>query len=148
LKWVKQNCKSGANEHANQQLCFKVATDQPFDDHQRWIERTIPGAHSHLVLFTPPGNEDRIGGFSNVTFYSNDIQGTYEELSATGRLSMSAKKHRKSHPSCAILYVLDRTSELEDFPVPVDYLQQIIEEIARPKLLEASRQAFAKGVNF
>lgn len=46
------------------------------------------------------------------------------------------------------LYVLGRTSELEDFPVPVECIRQTIEDIARPKLLEASRQAFAKGVNF
>ena len=46
------------------------------------------------------------------------------------------------------LYVLGRTSELEDFPVPVECIRQTIEKMARPKLLEASRQAFAKGVNF
>ena len=46
------------------------------------------------------------------------------------------------------LYVLGRTSELENFPVPVDSIQRTIEKMARPKLLEASRQAFSKGVNF
>ena len=46
------------------------------------------------------------------------------------------------------LYILGRTSELENFPVPVDCILQAIEKMARPALLEASRQAFAKGVNF
>ena len=63
---------------------LQVATDQPFDDKQRWIELRIPGADTRLVLFTPKGHEDRIGGFSNVTFVADDVQKTYEELSASG----------------------------------------------------------------
>jgi predicted enzyme related to lactoylglutathione lyase len=63
---------------------FQVATDQPFDDTQRWIELRIPGADTRLVLFTPKGHEDRIGGFSNVTFVADDVQKTYDELSARG----------------------------------------------------------------
>jgi predicted enzyme related to lactoylglutathione lyase len=62
----------------------QVATDQPFDDTQRWIELRIPGADTRLVLFTPQGHEDRIGGFSNVTFVTDDVQKTYDELSARG----------------------------------------------------------------
>jgi indolepyruvate ferredoxin oxidoreductase beta subunit len=46
------------------------------------------------------------------------------------------------------LYVLGRASKLNDFPVPVDCIQQAIEKMARPKLLEASCRAFEKGVNF
>lgn len=63
---------------------FEIATDQPFDDKQRWIELRIPGADTRLVLFTPQGHEDRIGGFSNVTFVADDVQKTYDELSARG----------------------------------------------------------------
>src|ERR1044071_6238401 len=44
------------------QLGFRVVTDQPFGE-QRWIELRIPGAETGVVLFTPPGQEDRIGGF-------------------------------------------------------------------------------------
>ena len=65
-------------------LGLKVATDQPFDDNQRWIELSIPGAHSRIVLFTPPGHEERIGGFSNIVFFSDDVQGTYKELVSRG----------------------------------------------------------------
>jgi len=36
-----------------EKLGFKVVTDQPFTDTQRWIELLIPGAESGLALFTP-----------------------------------------------------------------------------------------------
>jgi predicted enzyme related to lactoylglutathione lyase len=63
---------------------FQVATDQPFDETQRWIELRIPGADTRLVLFTPKGHEDRVGGFSSVTFLADDVQKTYDELAARG----------------------------------------------------------------
>ena len=46
------------------------------------------------------------------------------------------------------LYVLGRTSELKNFPVPVACIQQAIDKMAKPKLLKASHQAFVKGVDF
>ncbi len=46
------------------------------------------------------------------------------------------------------LYVLGRASSLKGFPVPVICIQQAIEKMARPKLLETSRQAFLSGVDF
>jgi catechol 2,3-dioxygenase-like lactoylglutathione lyase family enzyme len=73
-----------ALEFYTERLGFRVLTDQPFDDKQRWIELGIPGAATSLVLFTPEGHEDRIGGFSNVTFYTDNVQRTYEELRAKG----------------------------------------------------------------
>jgi catechol 2,3-dioxygenase-like lactoylglutathione lyase family enzyme len=65
-------------------LGFALATDQPFSDTQRWIELRIPGADTRIVLFTPPGHENRIGGFSNVTFVADNVEKTYEELLARG----------------------------------------------------------------
>lgn len=65
-------------------LGFTIATDQPFDGKQRWIELRIPGADTGLVLFTPPGHEDRIGGFTNLSFVCDDLQKTYEEMSGRG----------------------------------------------------------------
>ena len=44
-----------------EKIGFKVATDQPFGPGQRWIELLIPGADTSLALFTPPGQENRIG---------------------------------------------------------------------------------------
>lgn len=67
-----------------EKLGFTVVTDQPFDDRQRWIELAIPRADAHVVLFTPDGHEDRIGTFSNLTFYADDVEATWKELTARG----------------------------------------------------------------
>ena len=74
---------SGDNFYANK-LGFEVVTDQPFGDGARWVQLKPPGAETDVVLFTPPGQEDRIGTFTNVVFGSNDVQKTYEELKASG----------------------------------------------------------------
>lgn len=66
------------------QLGFKVVTDQPFDGKQRWIELAIPKADTRLVLFTPQGHEDRIGGFQAVTFLSDDVESTFQLLKSRG----------------------------------------------------------------
>lgn len=65
-------------------LGFKVVTDQPFTDHQRWIELLIPGADSRLALFTPEGHENRIGGFQPVTFWCDDVLATAKLLKSKG----------------------------------------------------------------
>src|SRR5712692_10554399 len=67
-----------------QKLGFSILTDQPFDGTQRWIELKVPGAETRVVLFTPKQHEDRIGTFSNVVFYSDDVEKTYEELRGRG----------------------------------------------------------------
>ena len=38
-----------------EKMGLRVATDQPMGDGQRWIELSIPGAETGVVLFTPPG---------------------------------------------------------------------------------------------
>lgn len=73
-----------ALEFYTTKLGFVLATDQPFDDKQRWIELRIPGADTRVVLFTPPGHEERIGGFTNITFVADNVQQTYDELLARG----------------------------------------------------------------
>ena len=67
-----------------EKLGFRILTDQPFDGKQRWIELSIPGCETGLVLFTPDGHRDRIGTFSAISFLCDDVQKTYEELSARG----------------------------------------------------------------
>lgn len=58
-------------------LGFKVATDQEFiPGGQRWIELSIPGADTALVLFTPEGHEDRIGGFQPISMWCDDVFAT------------------------------------------------------------------------
>jgi predicted enzyme related to lactoylglutathione lyase len=67
-----------------EKLGFTIITDQPFDEKQRWIELRIPKAETRVVLFTPEGQEDRIGSFSPLVFACTDVAKTYEELKAKG----------------------------------------------------------------
>ena len=67
-----------------EKLGFKVATDQPFNEKQRWIELLIPGADTGLVLFTPEGHENRIGGFQPISFISDDATATAASMKAKG----------------------------------------------------------------
>jgi predicted enzyme related to lactoylglutathione lyase len=66
-----------------EKLGFEILTDQPFGP-QRWIELKIPGAQTGVVLFTPPGHEDRIGSFTSISFTCDDVDKTYAELTARG----------------------------------------------------------------
>src|SRR5437870_8898108 len=67
-----------------EKLGFTIITDQPFDEKQRWIELRIPKAETRVVLFTPEGDEKRIGSFMNMSYSCDDIDKTYKELSARG----------------------------------------------------------------
>jgi len=67
-----------------EKLGFKVVTDQPFTDKQRWIELLIPGAETWIALFTPEGHENRIGGFQPMTFWCDDVFATCNQLKAKG----------------------------------------------------------------
>ena len=60
-------------------LGFTIITDQPFDEKQRWIELRIPKAETRVVLFTPEGQEKRIGSFMNMSYVCDDIDKTYAE---------------------------------------------------------------------
>ena len=44
-------------------LGFRVITDQPFDDHQRWIELGVGRNGTGIALFTPDEHKDRIGHY-------------------------------------------------------------------------------------
>jgi predicted enzyme related to lactoylglutathione lyase len=67
-----------------EKLGFRVQTDQQFSPTQRWLELSIPGADTGIVLFTPEGHEDRIGTFVNTSWEVDDVDKTYAELSAKG----------------------------------------------------------------
>lgn len=73
-----------ALEFFTSQLGFRVITDQPFDDRQRWIELGIGRSGTGIALFTPPGQEDRIGSFTNISFVAADVMATCRELAANG----------------------------------------------------------------
>jgi catechol 2,3-dioxygenase-like lactoylglutathione lyase family enzyme len=65
-------------------LGFKVATDAPMGPGMRWIELRIPGAETRVVLFTVPGQEDRIGTFSGLSFWTDDVEATHATMVAAG----------------------------------------------------------------
>jgi predicted enzyme related to lactoylglutathione lyase len=63
---------------------LQIATDQPMGEGMRWIELKIQGAQTGIVLFTPPGSEDKIGSFSGLSFMCDDVERTYKELVERG----------------------------------------------------------------
>jgi predicted enzyme related to lactoylglutathione lyase len=67
-----------------EKLGFEVSTDQKFDAKQRWIELRIGNSGTRLVLFTPEGQEDRIGTLFNGAIACDDVGATYRQLSARG----------------------------------------------------------------
>lgn len=67
-----------------EKLSFTIITDQPFSPAQRWIELRIPKAETRVTLFTPEGHEGRIGTFSGISFWTDDVEKSYAELSARG----------------------------------------------------------------
>jgi len=73
-----------ALEFYTTKLGFRVITDQPFNDEQRWIELGIGRSGTGIVLFTPPGQENRIGTFSGISFVADDVKATYKELASRG----------------------------------------------------------------
>jgi catechol 2,3-dioxygenase-like lactoylglutathione lyase family enzyme len=75
--------QSQALEFYTKKLGFQILTDQPFGA-QRWIELRVPGSETKLALFTPPGQESRIGTFSNIAFFTDDMENTYQTLTARG----------------------------------------------------------------
>jgi catechol 2,3-dioxygenase-like lactoylglutathione lyase family enzyme len=73
-----------ALEFYTTRLGFRVITDQPFDDQQRWIELGIGRSATGIALFTPPGQEARIGSFTNISFVADDVKATCADLAAKG----------------------------------------------------------------
>ena len=58
--------------------------DEPMGPEAHWIEVAPIDAETRLVLFTPPGMEDRMGTFANVIFECDDSGATYDELRGRG----------------------------------------------------------------
>lgn len=64
-------------------LGFRLLTDQPFSETQRWLELGISGADTRIVLFQF-GEKLKPGGQLNVTLWSDDVEATARELKAKG----------------------------------------------------------------
>ena len=67
-----------------EKLGFRILIDQQFSEKQRWIELSIPGAETGVSLFTPDGHEDRVGTFVNTSWEVDNMDKTYQELTAKG----------------------------------------------------------------
>ena len=68
-------------------LGFKVVTDQPFNDKQRWIELRIGGAETRLVLFNM-SDGPKEGSFAG-NFACDDVKKTVDDYAARGVEVMS-----------------------------------------------------------
>lgn len=67
-----------------QKLGFRILTDQEFTPAQRWIELSIPGAETGVALFTPEGQQDRVGTFVNTSWEVDNVEKTYADLLSKG----------------------------------------------------------------
>jgi len=67
-----------------EQVGFTLMTDQPFSEKQRWIELKVGSSDTRLVLFTPDGQEERIGSFFNGALACDDVEATRRQLSERG----------------------------------------------------------------
>ena len=66
-----------------EKLGFRLLTDQPFNEKQRWIELGIFGTETRVVLFR---FEDGLlpGTKMNITFWTDDVERTVLELENKG----------------------------------------------------------------
>lgn len=68
---------------------FAITTDAPYGDDGRWVEVTSPDGNLVLILSLDPEMQYRFAirdevPNANPFFYADDIEQTYEELSARG----------------------------------------------------------------
>ena len=74
-------------------LGFRLLTDQPFSEKQRWLELGIPGADTRIVLFQF-GDKLQPGGQLNIALWADDLEATAQELKAKGvEFVMEPKRH-------------------------------------------------------
>jgi catechol 2,3-dioxygenase-like lactoylglutathione lyase family enzyme len=64
-------------------LGFRLLTDQPFSDKQRWLELGIPGADTRVVLFQF-GDRLKPGGQLNIALWADDVEATAQDLKSKG----------------------------------------------------------------
>lgn len=67
-----------------EKLGFKKVTDAPMGDKGRWLELETPEGSTHIALLLPQAEGEKVGGFSNILFTSNDVRKTYDELKERG----------------------------------------------------------------
>ncbi len=67
-----------------EKLGFRLITDQPFGPERRWIELGIGDSDTRFVLFTPPGEENRVGARFSGALACDDVEATHRQLSERG----------------------------------------------------------------
>ena len=63
---------------------FKLLTDQPFDEKQRWIELRIGSSDTRFVLFKFDQSGMQPGGNFNGALACDNVERTHDELAAKG----------------------------------------------------------------
>ena len=63
---------------------FRVLTDQPFNDKQRWIELRVGSSDTRFVLFVFDQQGLKPGMPFNGALACDDVEQTYRELTAQG----------------------------------------------------------------
>ena len=63
---------------------FRVLTDQPFNERQRWIELRIGSSETRLVLFVFDDQGLKPGMMFNGALACDNVEQTYQELNAKG----------------------------------------------------------------
>lgn len=64
-----------------EKLGFRLITDQRLGPDQRWIELCIGHSDTRFVLFTPPGDEGKVGQRFSGALECDDVEATYRQLS-------------------------------------------------------------------
>ncbi len=65
-------------------LGFEKTTDVPFGEGERWIEVKAPDGQTTINLYKAPESGAGPDGFSRLSFYSDDVRGTVEQMRAKG----------------------------------------------------------------
>jgi catechol 2,3-dioxygenase-like lactoylglutathione lyase family enzyme len=89
-------------------LGFRLLTDQPFSDQQRWIELGVPGADTRVVLFQF-GELLRPGGVLNLALWADDVESTARELKAKG-VEFSMEPTRQHYGTVSVFKDADGNS--------------------------------------
>jgi len=63
---------------------FRVLTDQPFDDRQRWIELRVGSSDTRIVLFRSDEGGAQPGSAFNGALACDNVEQTWKELSGRG----------------------------------------------------------------
>ena len=88
-----------------EKLGFRLLTDQPFNDKQRWIELGISGSETRVVLFHFDKGPQP-GTMMNVTFWTDDVERTVRELESKG-VAFEMKPQKADWGTAAIFKDID-----------------------------------------